>query len=145
MFTYEMRPRRITARLSRLARVTWEPHLPPRWRGAYRRKRHAWATGPCRRRKRAWLALPHHHGVCEGFELGMAGGLRGQARSRPSRVVERDLARTSERPRRGYAHEGPIERPARKRLPHDGILPSGQEERQSRRTLAQVRAGHLAG
>ena len=59
-------------------------------------------------------------------------------------VVEGHLARSIERTGRGDANEGALQRPARERSAHDRVLPRGEEKRQRRRAVPEVRARHLA-
>src|SRR5712692_2144315 len=99
-------------------------------------------TGECRRA--AHLTFPVDDQVGQGLEL-LAVELAVQVLTRVARVLEGDLARALERAGLGDADKRPVERAARQRSPHDRVLASGEEERQRRRSLAQVDAGDLSG
>ena len=60
-------------------------------------------------------------------------------------VVEGKLAGRVERPGLGDADERAVERPAGERTPHGRVLAPRQDQRQRRRSFAQVGAGDLAG
>ena len=71
--------------------------------------------------------------------------LVGEARPRPSSVVEGHLPRALEGARRSDAHEDAVERPAGDRGANDVVLPRREQERQRRRPVAEVGAGILPG
>src|SRR5438132_6858251 len=90
------------------------------------------------------LAFPVDDQVGQGLEL-LAVELAVQVLTRLARVLEGDLARALERAGLGDADKRSVERAARQRPPHDRVLAGGEEERQRRRSLAQVDAGDLSG
>src|SRR6185312_11869913 len=68
-----------------------------------------------------------------------------EAGSGAAGVVEGELAGRLERAGLGDADERAVERPAGERAPDALVLAGGQDQRQRRRSLAQVGAGNLAG
>ena len=91
-----------------------------------------------------YLAVPVDDREREGIELVPARDAV-EALPRAPRVVDRDLARAVERAGCDDANERTLERPAGERRAHDLVVASGEDQRQRRRSVAQVGAGDLAG